>query len=165
MDVQPTEFVRNNVRYRIRSLNVIEQWHLNRKLAPLLPPLLPILMKLARDEGRIKEQSAEGGAAGAIDIEGLIPILGPFADAIASISNEASEEIIHTCFGAIQRFVPPNVWTPVWSPGAKISQWPEFNSLHTALPFIVEVITNALGPFIKGFLTSQEEPAPETTTA
>lgn len=152
----PTEFVKNGVRYQIRPLNVIEQWHLNRKLAPLLPPLLPIMLKLARDES-LKPVDDETAKA-PIDVEGLIPILGPFADAIATISNEASEEIINTCLSAIKRYVPPSTWVPVWSAGAKVSTFSEFNSLHTALPFVVEVVTNALGPFIQGLLTQQASP-------
>lgn len=146
-----TEFEQDGAKYRIKKLDAIAQWHLNRKIAPLVPPLIPVFMKIAR----------AGGVKG--DIEGISGLLGPFADGIASMSDEASEYVINTCLSAIQREVSANVWMPIWAPGARISSFAELNDLSKVIPLVVKVIWDALGPFIQGLLTAQESKTAETT--
>jgi len=160
MSLTPTEFTKDGVRYRMRALNVIEQLHLNRKIAPLLPPLIPVLMKLVRDRAAEGEENAFN-----LDVEGLAALALPFANSIADMSNEKAEEIITMCLGTISRYIEQgNAWMPVWIANAKASTYPEFNSLHTALPFVLEVINNALGPFIQGFLSKADTKEPEMKT-
>ncbi len=148
-----TEFEQGGAKYRIKKLNAIEQWHLNRKIAPLLPPLIPVFLKIAR---------TKGGLTG--DIEGVASFLGPFAEGIAGMSDEASEYVINTCLSAIQREVTANVWSPVWSAAGRTSPFPELNDLSNVIPMVVKVIWDALGPFIQGLLTAQESKETAETT-
>jgi hypothetical protein len=157
----PTEFNHDGVQYRIKKLNAIEQWHLNRKIAPLIPPLIPVFLKMAREsalaEVMAKEREAQGKAPvdTAFDVESIAGLLGPFAEGIATMSDSDSEYVINTCLSAIQRNISANVWMPVWSVAAKASQFPELNDLSNVLPLVIKVIWDALGPFIKGLLTAQ----------
>jgi hypothetical protein len=153
MSLTPTEFEQDGIWYRVKPLNVMEQWHLNRKLSPLIPPLIPVFLKVAR---------LENGVMG--DPEGVAALMGPFAAGIAGMNDEDAEYIINTCMSAIQRKVA-DIWTPVWAPGSRISQYQELNELSNVMPLVIKVITAVLGPFMAGLLTkakSLEETPKET---
>lgn len=145
------EFPLGGHNYRVRKMSAMAQWHLNRKVAPLLPPLVPIMIRLAKS----------GGFKGDLSLIG--ELLGPFADGIASMSDESSEYVLNTCMASVQREVAPGTWQNVWTQGG-ISPFPELNDLSSVIPIVVKVIWDALGPFIKGLLTAQESGGSERTT-
>ena len=142
-----SEFSHNGINYRIGTLNTIKQWHLNRRVAPLIPALVPVFMKVTKDGNALK------------DVEGVAALLGPFADGIAGMSDEASEYIINECLSVISREVAPGSWSKVWSVQGAISPFPEFNDLGTALPIIAKVVWEVLGPFIRGLVSSPQTEA------
>lgn len=143
-----SDFSQNGINYRITRLNTIDQFHLNRKIGPLIPPLIPVFMKIAADQAKGKETP--------IDVAGIGELVGPFAEGLAKMTDEDSEAVINKCLSSVQREVSPNVYSRVWDVNAKISPFPEFNDLSSALPIIMKVIWDALGPFINGLLTKGE---------
>lgn len=152
------EFEHGGHRYRIRKFNALEQWNLSRKIAPLIPPLVPVFIKISKAGGLTK------------DLTGVAEVLTPFAEGISALSDETSEWIINTCLSALSREVAPGTtgaaWTKIWSSASKISQFEEINDLSTVVPLVMKVIWETLGPFISGLLTAQQsEDQAETPTA
>lgn len=146
------EFEMDGNRYRINKLDTIKQWHLSRKVSPLIPPLIPVFMKIARAGGLMN------------DIEGIGELLGPFAEGISTMSDEHSEYVFNTCLGAVQRFNGvDSKWLRIWVPESRMSMFPELNDISKAIPIVVKVIWDALGPFINGLLTAQQTEEPAAT--
>lgn len=137
------EFEINGIKYRISKLDAFKQFHVTRKIAPIVPTLIPIFVRFTAD----KKLSDDIGA--------LSELLGPFADGIAEMSDEASEYVIATCLGACQRSTGPNGWTAVWSKQANQCMFDDMD-LGAIMQVVIKVVQDSLGPFIQGLLTSQQ---------
>lgn len=130
--------------YRIGKLDAFKQFHVSRKIAPMLPRLVPALMQISKD-----------GAAGD-GFSKLADSLAPFADALASMEDETAEYVIGTCLSAVHR-KQGSSWASVWSSQAKATMFDDMD-LSTLVPLVVHVIRENLGSFIQGLLTGQMTP-------
>jgi hypothetical protein len=137
-----SEFQNGEHTYRIDKLDPFKQLHIMRRIAPLIPQLVPLYMQVAKK-----------GLEGSIDT--LPELLQPFADALSGMKDEDAEYVIGTCMSAVKR-QQGDSWSPVWNTAAKMSQFKDLNDLATLMPMVVRVITENLGPFIRGFLTNQQ---------
>jgi hypothetical protein len=146
----PTEFTFGDHQYRILKLSAMKQLHLSRKIAPLIPPLAPVLAKVS---------TSRDDRQGLVD---MVQLMGPFAEGLAELSDEISEYVVNICMDAVQREVSHNVWMRVWSADST-SQFPELNDLGNVLQLVAKVIWDALGPFIQGLLTDQPSVTPAKT--
>lgn len=141
--------------YSIGRLTAKQQFHVSRRIAPIIPPLIPVFMKLAK---------TTGGAAGAIgaltgDLDGFGQALQPFADALAAMNDADADYVMDNCLTAVQRQQPTG-WARVMSPEQKTLMFQDMD-MAVILPLVVQVIVANLGPFIQGLLTSQaSSPAP-----
>lgn len=89
MSTQMEKEVHGHV-YRFGRLDAMKQFHVTRRLAGLLAGLSGTL-----------PQAATGGQP---DPERLgMAALGPLADALAKMDDDAAEFVIHTCLGAVTR--------------------------------------------------------------
>lgn len=148
--------------YRIGKLNAFQQFHLSRKVAPVIPTLIPVFLKLqgsARDQA-VAAAAGESPGTGATplsgDLEGLAALMQPFADGIAGMPDEVAEFILGTCLGAVQR-KQGTAWFPVWSASQNVCMFDDLD-LGVMLKLSVRVITESLGPFLRGMLTGQGTP-------
>ena len=132
-------------RFRAERLTPREQFHLSRKLAPLVPPMVPMLMQIARNA----DQPA--------DIPALAALAEPFALALSAMKNETADEIFDHALRSVKVETSPTVWMPLWTGGMTIVA--ELNDLSKLLPIVLRVIQFNLGDFISGILTSREGPA------
>jgi hypothetical protein len=150
--VSPSEFELNGHEYRIGKLTALQQFHVSRKISPLIPPLIPVFMKVKK----------AGSLTG--DLGSLTEVLQPFADGLAGMSDEASEYVIGTCLSVLKRKDPQSGhWTAVWNQSGKVFMFADLNDLSGTIPLVTRVIMDSLGPFIHGLLTRQ--PETETTQA
>ncbi|WP_235837938.1 phage tail assembly chaperone [Chitinasiproducens palmae] len=128
-----------DITFQIGKLPAKKQFHVSRRIAPIIPALLPIYVGLARGGSLMAtlEQSPE--------------ILKPFAEALAGMPDDAVDYLIDTCMSVVKR-QQGSGWANIWSPGG-----PMFDDIDLSLllPLTVRVITVNLGPFISGLLTSQ----------
>jgi len=69
--------------YQIGKLNALQQFHITRRLGPILAAMGVPLLKLKMGS--------------TMDLEDFAPLLGPVSDMMAKMSNEDSEYIIFTC--------------------------------------------------------------------
>ncbi|WP_211243389.1 phage tail assembly chaperone [Chitiniphilus eburneus] len=141
------EFEINGKQYRSGKLDALKQFHVSRRVAPILPTLLPIFLKLA------ETHRASGSAPAASAIEIVAELAGPFADGLAAMSDQDADYIIGTCLSVVSR-QQGSAWSPVWS-GAQNAMMFDDMDLGVMLPVVVHVIRDNLGNFIQGLLTSQ----------
>lgn len=89
------------IQYRIGMLDCFKQFHIARRLAPLIAELAKASEGLPQGEG-------EEGAAKWFGM-----IAGPMTEAFASLSDETADYIIQTCLGVVQRDVGKGNWAPI----------------------------------------------------
>ncbi|WP_278652170.1 phage tail assembly chaperone [Pandoraea pnomenusa] len=151
------------IKYRIGKLSAMKQLHVSRKIAPLVPALLPIMLELASSKGMAPVQPAAdaplvGGTAPEVavaDGSGILSrpqLLQPFADGLASLPDDQAEYVIGECLSVVQRF-QGNSWFSIWAPAARQPTYEDID-LATMIELSVKVIADSLGPFIAGWLTS-----------
>ncbi|MFX5295233.1 phage tail assembly chaperone [Acinetobacter baumannii] len=140
-----------NHNYEIGRLNAIDQFHVSRKIAPIIPTIMPILTELAKGELQKtieKLESAEendvSGLAEA-NLESLGAALQPLMDAFAKMPEDDVDYVIKKCLAAVSRN------------GAKVVvrdaiMFDDLGMEHI-LPLTIAVIRTNLGNFIQGLLT------------
>ncbi|RQU16233.1 hypothetical protein DF153_21370 [Burkholderia cenocepacia] len=178
-----TEIQLNGGRYVIGKLNAMQQFHVSRRIAPIIPPMIPVLMKfyaeleqadVAREQERANAalaalaERAEGeeAAAAAVPapaadrsrellsmVDAIAPVLQPFADALAGLKDEDAEYVFGTCLSVVERWQGAG-WAKVWNIAHKTSMFDDIG-IDVMLPLVVRVVVANLGPFISGLLTSQ----------
>ncbi|MBR8074110.1 hypothetical protein KDX14_31760 [Burkholderia cenocepacia] len=172
-----TEIVLSGKRYQIGRLNAMQQFHVSRRIAPIIPSMIPVLMKFYAEVERSRNAVANA-ALGALaagedapaaeqgDVLGLVdsiaPVLQPFADALAGLKDEDAEYVFGTCLSVVERH-HMNGWAKVWAAAQKTSMFDDMD-IGSMLPLVVRVVVENLGPFISGLLTSQAS-SPAATTA
>lgn len=87
--------------YRIGRLNAFAQFHIARRIAPLLQSLGTAVMDLPR------------GGAGDDD---TMKSLGPIAEALAKMSDEDCNYVLHACLSVCQRKQQGGQWARVQAP-------------------------------------------------
>ncbi|UTV56427.1 phage tail assembly chaperone [Burkholderia arboris] len=164
-----TEIELSGKRYQIGRLNAMQQFHVSRRIAPIIPSMIPVLMKFYAEVERTRNAAANA-ALGALaagedapssaeqrDVLGLVdtiaPVLQPFADALAGLKDEDAEYVFGTCLSVVER-QHQNGWAKVWSAAHKTSMFDDMD-IGSMLPLVVRVVVENLGPFINGLLTSQ----------
>ena len=142
------EFELGGNTYRVGKLSAFQQFHVSRRIAPIIPTLVPVFVKIARDGGATE------------DLNGLAEVMTPFAEGIAAMSDETSEYVFATCLSAIQR-KHTNGWASVWNGQSNLCMFDDMD-LGVMIQLVVRVIQDSLGPFISGLLMSQ--PSSPTST-
>lgn len=138
------EITLNEQQYRVGKLDAMKQFHVTRRIGPLLPKLVPALM------GKDKLLAVIGSDAlteqAAIDAAEAVA---PFVNALADMTDEASEYVITACMGVVTR-QQANGWRPVWGGGTSL-----FDDMDMGVigPLVVRVISESLGPFLRGLFT------------
>ncbi|MBN3744614.1 hypothetical protein G3N96_04080 [Burkholderia sp. Se-20373] len=177
-----TEVQLNGARYAIGKLSAMQQFHVSRRIAPIIPPMIPVLMKfyaeleqadVAREQARANaalaalegasktEASGTASLAREADrsrellslVDAIAPVLQPFADALAGLKDEDVEYVFGTCLSVVERWQGPG-WAKIWSAAQKTSMFDDIG-IDVMLPLVVRVVVANLGPFISGLLTSQ----------
>ena len=142
------EFEINGVEYRAHKLDAKTQFHLSRKVAPIVPKLLPLFLKITAEKGSLLENN----------ILNLIPTLEPFANALAEMPDEHASFIYDTCLGSVSRKQGKD-FAKVTNNGILMFQ---DIGLDSVLPIVVKILWFNLGPFIQGLLFQKSaERSPE----
>lgn len=109
--------------YRFRKMDAFTQLHVARRLAPLLAGL-----------GKFSELSLDSA-------------FGPIAQALAKVSDEDINYILHRCLAATDRKLPAGGWMPVWNKQANTSQFADL-----ALPDLMSITAKSLEANLSSFL-------------
>lgn len=137
-----SEFDLNGVEYRIGKLSAIQQLHVSRRIAPLIPPLVPLFAKFSK-EGLTQ------------NLASLPEAMQPMADALANLSDDSAEYVVTTCMSVVRRR-EGDQWMPVWNARAGMAQYEDLNDVGTMLNVVVRVITDNLSNFMRGLPFGQQ---------
>lgn len=142
--------------YTIGRLNALDQLHVSRKIAPIIPNIMPILTEVAKgDLEKVIESIEADENAELAGLEPLAKALEPFMEAIAKIPEEDVNYVIYKCLSVVKRN------GSVVCRGESI-MFDDLDMNHL-LPLTVAVIRTNLGNFIQGLLTKassiQAQPA------
>lgn len=140
-----------NYDYEIGRLNAIDQFHVSRKIAPIIPTIMPILTELAKGELQKtieKLESAEDNDVSGLaeaNLESLGTALQPLMDSFAKMPEDDVDYVIKKCLTVVSRN------------GAKVVvrdaiMFDDLGMEHI-LPLTIAVIRTNLGNFIQGLLT------------
>lgn len=140
--------------YTIGRLNALDQFHVSRKIAPIIPTLMPIITEVAKgDFAKVIESieaddSKSDEVSESKDLSGLQPLaeaLEPFMEAFAKMPEEDVNYIIHKCLAVVKR------GSAIVCRGQSIM----FDDLEMAqiLPLVIAVIRVSMSNFIQGLLT------------
>jgi hypothetical protein len=94
------EFDHGGHTYRVGKLPAMRQFHVVRRLAPMLPNMAGLGLK-----------------PGASRPEDMIAVLEPLARAVAGMSDADAEYVIATCMSAVERKQPAGGWARMESGG------------------------------------------------
>ncbi|MBP1470621.1 phage tail assembly chaperone [Acinetobacter nosocomialis] len=157
----------NGIEYTIGRLNAVDQFHVSRKIAPIVPKLMPIIAEVAKgdltkviaaieaNEEKVKkvkesgevEENFEDPEANP-DLDDLTPLadaFSPLMEVFASMPEEDVNFIIYKCLSVVKRG------------GAVVcrNNTIMFDDLDMTqlLPLVIATIRINLGNFILGLLT------------
>lgn len=139
------EFSVNGQKYRSAKIDAMRQFHLSRKLAPIIPTLIPVFLQLAESRKASDKPLSD-------DLSSLSGLLEPFAEGIASMSDEHAEYILGTCMSVVQR-QQGTAWMAVWNSGQKVCMFDDIDA-GSMIQIGFQVIRESLGPFISGLLSN-----------
>lgn len=132
--------------YTIGRLNALDQLHVSRKIAPIIPNIMPILTEVAKgDLEKVIESIEADENAELAGLEPLAKALEPFMEAIAKMPEEDVNYVVHKCLSVVKRN------GAVVCRGNSI-MFDDLDMNHL-LPLTVAVIRTNLGNFIQGLLT------------
>lgn len=136
--------------YQIGKLNALDQLHVSRRIAPIIPTVAPLLVKFM-ESGLGDELKQE--AVNMDLLKELAPSFTPFAEALAEMSDEHANYVIGKCLSVVRRKTDSG-FASVWR-----GQTLAFDDLEMSeiLPLVIAVLRTSLGNFIAGLRTSQTE--------
>ena len=106
------EFEIDGIRFRAEKLSAIQQLHLSRKVAPLLPPHFLVVQAQKKLEEKEKSNKEENKEFTIDDIMSLVELAQPFADALAGIEDKDIEKIFLLTLTSVK--VQTDVARDVW---------------------------------------------------
>ncbi|KKL38619.1 hypothetical protein WR30_11205 [Burkholderia contaminans FFH2055] len=148
-----TELKLNGVRYAIGKLSAMQQFHVSRRIAPIIPPMIPVLLQFYDEMDKTAVTPADEKQDVLTLVNSVAPVLQPFADALAGLKDEDAEYVFGTCLSVVERWQGAG-WAKVWNIAHKTSMFDDIG-IDVMLPLVVRVVVANLGPFISGLLTSQ----------
>lgn len=141
------EFEIAGQRYRAEKLDAFKQLHVSRKIAPIIPKLLPMFLKFAGSGDAMKE-----------DLAGMAEAFEPLAQALAEMPDADCEYVFNACLGAVMRNQQGN-WASIWSQSAKSLMFDDID-LGAMTQITAKVIWDSLGGFINGLLSNAKAGSP-----
>lgn len=121
----------NGQTYMIGKLNALTQFHVSRRLAPLLAQM------------GVSLHSLRAGLNA--DLEDFLPVLGPVTDMLARMSDDDANYIIFTCLSAVTRQSGER-WAAIT---AGQSLMFDDIDMPTMLRLVVEVVKDNMGAFMR----------------
>lgn len=125
--------------YRMGKLNALAQFHVTRRLGPILATMGISLSKL------------EAGAKG-MSWDDFLPILEPITDVMAKMSNQDVDYVIITCLSVVSRQQGEGKFSPIMT-GTNLLF--EDIDMPVMLRLVVAVLQENLGGFLPGLSDAQ----------
>lgn len=143
------EFTVNGQGYRTARIDAMRQFHLSRKIAPIIPALIPVFARLA------ESQKAENAKPLSSDLAGMAQLFEPFAEAIANMPDETAEYVMGTCLSVVSR-QQGTTWSPIWNDRQKVCMFDDIDT-GVMVQIAAHVVRESLGPFLAGLLSTSAQ--------
>ena len=89
--------------YRINSMSAMTQFHVMRKLGPVLPGIVPVLAQAAAALPQVDGQE-DGSAMATVDgVAAIAMAARPLLDGLAAMADADAEYVINHCLSAVMR--------------------------------------------------------------
>lgn len=124
----------NGQTYVIEKLPALAQFHVTRRLAPILATM------------GISVQSLSAGSKMAID--DFLPVMGPVSEVIAHMSDDEVNYIIFTCLNVVSR-QQGDKFARISAPNVQTLMFADID-MGIMLRLTVEVVKDSLGNFMQG---------------
>jgi hypothetical protein len=100
--------------YKIGHLDTFAQFHIARRLAPLLANLGAALKEAGPAlEDKSKQEESKDQASEDAGLEALSVAVGPIAETLSRMPEADVDYILHKCLAVCQREISPNRFAPV----------------------------------------------------
>lgn len=138
--------------YRIGKLNAMQQFHLVRRLGPVLV-VAGVTLDMLRKGMKI-------------DLGDIVAMAGPVMDIMSKMPDDEAEYLVFLCLGCCQ-IKQGNAFAPMMTPDGKKLMFADIE-MPEMLRVVIEVLKDNLGNFLKGLgdeLTSQSSSGQGNPTA
>ncbi|HDR9029892.1 TPA: hypothetical protein QDB14_004114 [Burkholderia vietnamiensis] len=136
-----TEIEMSGERYQIGRLPAMQQFHVSRRIAPVLSPLIRAYLELSKSDVPLTKNLAL-----------IATSIEPLTEALSRLPDDDAEYVIGACLRIVERHQGAG-WARVWSPTQNVCMFDDID-VGVMLELTVRVIMENLGPFIGGLLTS-----------
>jgi hypothetical protein len=146
------------IRYQVNKMNVFDQAHVARKVAPIVFGMgkgySQALSEISIVNGSTNGEDAEPAVQNQIMFDAMVPI----TEILAKMSDEDVNYVLKKCLGVCQRHNGTH-WVPMMRSGNLMFEDLE---LTTLIQLTMEVVQDNLGPSLLGLLlpTSAVEESP-----
>lgn len=125
----------NGHNYKVGTLDAFKQFHVARRVMPILAQIGINAAKL-QDMGKLSKSE-----------QGFDAILGPVSDVVAKMPEEDVNYILHSCLAVCKREQPDGRWAPVFVRGQLMF---EDLGMQGMLRLTITTIRENLGSFFPG---------------
>lgn len=134
------------VQYRVGRMNAMSQFHVGRRVAPLLFALGAAGVGMLGKE----PPSGEDGDG----LKAFVPMIAPVAQVLSQMTDTESEYVIAECLQVVEREVSSGRWGPMVSTdaGARLAHRMLFSDvdMRIMLRLVLESLKENLGDFWRG---------------
>lgn len=141
----------NGVTYRFEPMPVMIQFHVLRRLAPLITRI-PQMLKEGVQPPASPSGSSSEALEKALDNFDMTAIVQPIVDGLSEMNDKDSEFVIRACMKTVRRQVTTEGgrggvgWVPVWNNQAESLQFQDIDLL-AMLQLVFKVLMNFAAPF------------------
>jgi hypothetical protein len=142
------EFSINDINYRAGKLNAFQQLHVSRKIAPIVPKLLPAFLSI-HEASQASDES---------DLMSMVDAFAPAAEAMSAMPEADCEYVFGICLSVVSR-QQGNSWSQIWQSTNKALMFDDID-LAVMTQIVVKVIGDSLGNFIRGLFEKAQSNSP-----
>lgn len=135
------KFEVNGRQYTTRKLNAFKQFHIVRRIAPLLSEMLPLLQTLVKDRKQFDALTEEQ------KFEKIAPIVPVVLNGLASLKDEDADHVLHGLLGSVEVQQVAGNWAPVYANGMLMFQ-------DLQLPDLLQIAGHAFMHNLSGFFSA-----------
>lgn len=148
-----TEFEVDGKTYRVGKLNAINQFHLVRKIGPIIAKIGPMVVEMSKppenSEGEppVDTSDVPTVTSAPSSLLDMAKIIGPVLDALSEMKDEDVNYIVKLCLSVTQRQEAAGQWMQTWNTRAGQPQYVDIN-LRALIQIAINVIQENVGDFL-----------------
>ncbi|WP_186288588.1 phage tail assembly chaperone [Burkholderia gladioli] len=139
-------------RYQLGRMSAMQQFHVSRRIATVLPPLIRTYIDISTSDVPLTK-----------NLKLLATSIEPVMKALSQLKDDDSEYVVGACLAVVERH-HMDKWARIWSAQHHTTLFDDID-MGAMLTLTGYVIMENLGPFIQGLLTGLASSPSEATPA